>query len=125
MAKTRKQTHRSLFLNTVTYGTTCAAYLALRCLQQLRKEDGNLFPLAQKALQSEFYMDDVLTGSKDLAEAIALQRQLMTFLGKGQFPLRKWRSNCEEILQHLTKDSKSEKLLILDKDEPLKTLGLL
>jgi len=112
-------------LNTVTYGTTCAPYLALRCLQQLGKEEGDLYPLAQKALQSDFYMDDVLTGSGDLAEAIVLQRQLMTLLGRGQFPLRKWRSNCEEVLQHLTTDSKSEELLILDKDEPLKTLGLL
>jgi len=49
----------------------------------------------------------------------------MTLLGRGQFPLRKWRSNCEEVLQHLMTDSKSEELLILDKDEPLKTLGLL
>jgi len=49
----------------------------------------------------------------------------MTLLGRGQFPLRKWRSNYEEVLQHLTADSKSEELLILDKDEPLKTLGLL
>jgi len=94
-------------------------------LQQLGKEEGNLYPLAQKALQSDFYMDDVLTGSEDLAEAIALQRQLMTLLGRGQFPLRKWRSNCKEVLQHLMTDSKSEELLILDKDEPLKTLGLL
>jgi len=60
-------------LNTVTYSTTCAPYLALRCLQQLGKEEGNLYPLAQKALQSDFYIDDVLTGSEDLAEAIALQ----------------------------------------------------
>jgi len=112
-------------LNTVTYGTTCAPYLALRCLQQLGKEDGNLFPLAQEALQSDFYMDDVLTGSEDLAEAIALQKQLIILLERGQFPLRKWRSNREEILQHLTTDNKSEELLILDKDEPLKTLGLL
>lgn len=112
-------------MNTVTYGTTCAPYLALRCLHQLGEEDEEPFPLALKVLQSDFYMDDVLTGSDNLSEAIALQRQLMTLLSKEQFPLRKWRSNNEEILQHLAEESKADDLLVINKDEPLKTLGLL
>lgn len=82
-------------LNTVTYGTTCAPYLAMRCLKQLAIEEGDQFPLAQKELLTNFYMDDVLTGRDDLEEAIQLQRQLTALLAKNQFHLRKWRANDE------------------------------
>jgi len=49
----------------------------------------------------------------------------MVLLSKGQFPLQKWITNKEEILQHLTANSKSDELLVINKDEPLKTLELL
>lgn len=103
-------------LNTVTYGTNCAPFLAQRCLKQLGKEDVNRFPLALKALESDSYMDDVISGSDTLKEAIALQKQLMVLLSMGQFPPKKWRSNKEEILQHLEEDNKSDELLVMNKD---------
>lgn len=70
-------------------------------------------------------MDDVLTGSDDLSETFTLQKQFMSFLSKGQFPLRKWKCNNKEILQYLTEKSKSDDLLVMNKDKPVKMLGLL
>lgn len=67
-------------------------------------------------------MDDVLTGADTIAEAIALQ--LTDLLEKGQFHLRKWRSNDEKILNHLLEESKSEDSLILNKEALLKTLSV-
>lgn len=78
---------------TVTYGTNSAPYLAMRCLRQLALDDGDKHPLAAKALLSDFYMDDVLTGTDNLEETTTLQKQLMVLLARGQFNLRKWRSN--------------------------------
>jgi len=52
-------------------------------LSKLAKEEGALFPLAQKALSSDFYMDDVLIGSDSLEEIINLQKQLIALLPKG------------------------------------------
>ena len=49
-------------LLTVTYGTSCAPYLAIRTLHQLANEDGLKFPLAKLARLNDFYVDDVLTG---------------------------------------------------------------
>lgn len=112
-------------LNTVTYGTTCASFLAMRCLKQLAEEEGGNFPLARQVLKSDFYMDDVLTGADTVADAIALQKQLTDLLAKGQFHLRKWRSNDEQILNHLLEDSKSDDSLILNNKTSLKTLGVL
>jgi len=80
---------------------------------------------AVKVLESEFYIDDVLTGVDDLEEVIALQQQLTVLLANGQFSLRKWRANDARILIHLDEERKSDKLLTLNKEEPLKTLGLL
>ncbi|GJQ75542.1 hypothetical protein Trydic_g17627 [Trypoxylus dichotomus] len=61
-------------LNTVTYGTASAPFLAARTLRQLAIEDGNLFPLAKNALENNFYMDDVLTGANTIEKTIELQR---------------------------------------------------
>lgn len=53
-------------LKTVTYGTTTAPYLATRCLQQLAEDEAELHPIASKLTKTDFYVDDVMTGSDDL-----------------------------------------------------------
>ncbi|GFY33245.1 uncharacterized protein TNCV_1240951 [Trichonephila clavipes] len=48
-------------LNTVTYGTTCAPYLATRTIQQLSRDEGEHYPLAVSVTIRDIYMDDILT----------------------------------------------------------------
>lgn len=67
-------------------------------------------------------MDDVLTGGATYKEVTEVQQQLFELMKRGQFLLRKWRSNEAQILQHL--DQNTDALLTLDK-EAAKTLGLL
>ncbi|XP_011859594.1 PREDICTED: uncharacterized protein LOC105557062 [Vollenhovia emeryi] len=112
-------------LNTVTNGTACAPYLAMRCLRHLAEGEKKNYPAAAKILEDDFYMDDVLTGSDTIEGAAALQKELSELLARGQFPLRKWRSNDSRVLHHLAEDRKTDELFVLDKEEPLKTLGLL
>lgn len=112
-------------LNTVTYGTTCAPYLAMRCLRQLAEDDGAQYPQAAEALRRDFYMDDVLTGGNSIEEVTELQTQLSALLIGGRFELRKWRSNEPRTLSRLSEESKTNKLLVVDKHEAVKTLGLL
>jgi hypothetical protein len=57
-------------LKTVTYGTACAPFLAVRSLQQLAHENIQKYPLASKIILRDFYMDDLLTGTNSLNEAI-------------------------------------------------------
>lgn len=111
-------------LNTVTYGTSCAPYLAIRCLRELADKEADL-PLAARALKEDCYMDDVLTGARTLKEAIYLQKQFNELLLRGQFQLRKWRANDSRILQHLIEECKTNVLLRLDEKNAVKTLGLL
>ncbi|XP_055542678.1 uncharacterized protein LOC129728276 [Wyeomyia smithii] len=56
-------------LNTVTYGTKPAPFLATRTLTQLARDEGARFPLAARAVMEDTYMDDVITGSNDQEEA--------------------------------------------------------
>lgn len=109
-------------LTTVTYGTASAPYLATRCLKQLATEEGDHYPVAKQALFNDFYVDDVLIGSRTLNEAKELQLQLMVLLNNGCFKLRKWRSNNRQTLNNL---SQEDPLMVLDKQEPIKTLGIL
>ncbi|GFW55282.1 uncharacterized protein TNCV_116681 [Trichonephila clavipes] len=60
-------------LNTVTYGTTCAPYLATRTIQQLARDEGEHYLFAASVTIRDIYMDDILTGSSDLQEFQKLQ----------------------------------------------------
>ena len=55
-------------LQTVTYGTASAPYLATRCLKEiveLHKDDSEL----SKVVTSHFYMDDLMTGHDSVEQA--------------------------------------------------------
>lgn len=109
-------------LNTVTYGTGSTPFLTMQSLIQLSIEEGSKFPLAAPILIIDRFMNDIITGDDDLKTVISLQGELTALLARGQFPLR--RSNDERILQHLSHDSKADDLLILNKEELVKTLGI-
>lgn len=81
-------------LLTVTYGTTIARYLAIRCLIELGKLFKNQYPQVSNIIQHNFYVDDLLTRFDDLETAQECCQALNDILMSGCFPLRKWRSNC-------------------------------
>ena len=91
-------------LCTVTYGLGCAPYLALRCLRQLAIDEAESFPLASRTLLSDVYMDDILTGSSTVEEALALQRELDQLAKAGGFQLHKWASNSPELMRSIHND---------------------
>ncbi|XP_073949686.1 uncharacterized protein [Choristoneura fumiferana] len=86
-------------LNTVTYGTASAPYLATRCLKQLGLESSD--PVIQHSITHDFYVDDYLSGSSSISEAIQLGKGVIDSLSSAQLNLRKLRSNSTEILDAL------------------------
>ncbi|GJQ79320.1 hypothetical protein Trydic_g16187 [Trypoxylus dichotomus] len=68
-------------LNTVTYGTTSAPYLAERSLQQVAHENIEKFSAASRVILEDFYVDDLLTGTDNVEEAIHLCNDLELLLG--------------------------------------------
>ncbi|UYV78654.1 hypothetical protein LAZ67_16002290 [Cordylochernes scorpioides] len=110
-------------LLTVTYGTTSAPFLAMRTLQQLAEDEGQNYPEASRVTLNDFYVDDLLTGAQTIAETKELIDQLKDLMKKGGFHLRKWNSNCHEIVSHV-EEMNEEKKINLEKGAISKILGI-
>ncbi|GFU62399.1 integrase catalytic domain-containing protein [Trichonephila clavipes] len=91
-------------LNTVTYGTASAPFLAMRTLKQISIDEGENFPLAASVLCDDFYMDDVLSGANSLEVAKTLQHQLIDILQTAQMSLHKWCGNASELIPTTEKE---------------------
>ncbi|XP_055604029.1 uncharacterized protein LOC129752267 [Uranotaenia lowii] len=114
-------------LCTVTYGTKPAPFLATRTLRQLAMDEEVNFPLAARAVLDDTYMDDVITGTDDASEAGTLRSQLDELMSSGGFRLRKYASNCLEILGNIPQENLAipcSEGIPLDLNPSVKTLGL-
>ena len=109
-------------LNTITYGTSCASFLAIRALHQLADDEGAQHPIAAAVLKRDFYVDDLLTGAKTKQEAAFLRDDLIHLLQKGGFPLRKWESNDPSLVPECSTTSTTH--MSLDPNSTVKTLGI-
>ncbi|XP_077260483.1 uncharacterized protein LOC143896453 [Temnothorax americanus] len=96
-------------LNTLTYGLACFAFLAIRTLHQLAKDEGVEFPLGAIALLLETYMDDVLSGADTISRAKEIRRQLDRICMAGGFPLKKWSANEASILDEVPPEDRLQR----------------
>ncbi|XP_065094958.1 uncharacterized protein LOC135715992 [Ochlerotatus camptorhynchus] len=118
---------RVLELTTVTYGTASAPFQATRCLQQLADDESTDFPIGAQIAKEDFYVNDALSGTNSLPEALEAARQLEGLLKRGGFSLHKWCSNSNEFLDHIPND-RLEQPVPLEEYGPngvIKVLGLL
>ncbi|XP_076660602.1 uncharacterized protein LOC143363961 [Halictus rubicundus] len=110
-------------LNTVTFGLSAAPYLAIRCLTQLSRDEGHRFPQAGKILLRDFYVDDVLTGTSTIEEALSLREDLTQILKTARLTIRQWASNDLTLLTGLPEQA-INKRLYLGESSTFKTLGI-
>ncbi|XP_058808422.1 uncharacterized protein LOC131674012 [Phymastichus coffea] len=110
-------------LNTVTFGTASAPFLAIRTIQQLARDEAKDFPRASKILLRDFYVDDLVSGGETLEEILAIRDEMIALLRRGGFAIRKWASNHSSAL-----DSIDKTIFDLDcviKEDPIqKMLGI-
>ncbi|XP_047541815.1 uncharacterized protein LOC125074530 [Vanessa atalanta] len=112
-------------LLTVTFGTACAPYLAVRSMQELAYKECQNKPVIAKIILNDFYMDDVMTGADNLEDAYKIYKELTEVLAKGGFPLQKWKSNSKEILAKIWKaKGNTDEELRIKVDDTTKILGL-
>ncbi|XP_075167690.1 uncharacterized protein LOC142239810 [Haematobia irritans] len=112
-------------LTTVTFGVNCAPYLALRTLLKLAEDEEHRFPVGAKILRESMYVDDALVGVHSIPDGLEARNELTEILKSGGFHLRKWTSNCKEILQNLPREYLlNEEFLNFDDKSNAKTLGI-
>lgn len=109
-------------LNSLTYGTASAPYIATKCLVSLASSSSNN---VEQAIRRDFYVDDYLGGGNTIEETIQLSKGVSSILKSAQFNLRKWNSNCPEIIKNISVNSEPiTKELNLDHNSSSKTLGI-
>ena len=81
--------------------TAADPFLATRTLKQLAIDESHRFPKTSKAALSDFYVDDILSGANSVNDVISLQKELTAMLNAGGMHLRKWCSNCPELLKNI------------------------
>lgn len=112
-------------LNTVTFGTASAPFLAIRTLQQLAKDECSHWPLAARATLKCFYVDDLLTGADTLEDATTLQAELIGMMSSANFNLRKWSTNCADLLTNIPiQHREPQEVISLGEAESIKMLGV-
>lgn len=70
-------------LNTVTYGTSCAPFLAIRTLKQLCENEKANFPRAAEIAQNHFYVDDLLAGADSVDSAREIIHEIQGLMSAG------------------------------------------
>lgn len=112
-------------LCTVTYGTSAAPFMAIRTLHHLADCEKENFSRASYITKRDFYVDDLITGARNINEAVKLQDEMLQLCKKGCLILRKWCSNHNEILDRVPNEMRATSHdLNFHEDNSTKTLGV-
>ena len=85
----------------VTFGVSASSFIANMCMKQNAINLAHEFPLAAKAVEQSFYVDDGLTGADNVETAVKLQKELQGVFSRGGFLLHKWNSSESAVLKHI------------------------
>ncbi|XP_036317473.1 uncharacterized protein LOC118732444, partial [Rhagoletis pomonella] len=111
-------------LDTVTYGTKPASFLAIRAMQQLGRDGALVYPVGAETIHHGFYVDDMIFGADSVDEAKVVLNQTKKLLTLGNFHLRKWCSNDDRVLADIGGNDRQDFLTFDDGASITKTLGL-
>lgn len=114
------QNIRCYELQTITYGTASASFLATRCLQQLSLDFESIHPKACGIIRRDFYVDDLLTGADSAQVLEELLCQIVNILKSAGFHLRKWLINSSINL----KDTDHSQICQIGNNDESRTLGV-
>ncbi|XP_065157275.1 uncharacterized protein [Atheta coriaria] len=118
------QEMRSYELQTVTYGTAPASYLAIKALREAARSVEDQYPIGARACLKDFYVDDLFTGTDTKEELSKLRREVEAVLLTGGFRLNKWASNCEEVLADISTLHQRDGVIIHEAGNPISALGV-
>ena len=74
----------------VTFGVAPSSFITNMCVKQNSLDHCDKYPLATKAVNDSFYVDDGLTGTDTVDGVNHLQWQLQSWFSLARFQLKKW-----------------------------------
>lgn len=117
---------RDFAMNRLTFGTSCAPFIAIRCVNQLAEDEILKYPDASIVMTKDTYVDDVISGGDDVPAVQKLQRELSEMMRSGGFELKKWASNVSEVLEMVPESDRELKLPVeLNSNDTIKALGII
>ncbi|GFT56268.1 uncharacterized protein TNCV_130481 [Trichonephila clavipes] len=90
----------------VTFGEKSSPFLLAATIKHHIKNYEISYPLAYKVLNEYLYVDDLITGTNAVNEALELSKHTKLILKYANMNLKKWKTNSIELSQ----ESKYEKL---------------
>ena len=112
-------------LNTVTFGTAAAPFLATRCLKESANLVKDRLPLAARVIANDFFLDEMITDTDDLQTAWNIRNQVVSSLKQVGFNLRKWCSNRPELMDKQDQiSSTTTQMVDFGSQEESKKLGI-
>lgn len=91
-------------METVFFGNASAPHVAISSVEQNARDFKRAYPIAAIKAQSDFYIDNMLSGAKTRPEAIKLQQESRELFNAGGFNLRQWVSNDPDSLIGIPED---------------------
>ena len=105
----RSQVHEPLKdyrMTRVAFGVSASSFIANMCVKQNSLDHAADYPLAAKAVDDSFYVDDGLTGADSIESVIRLQKELQSLFSCAGFLLRKWNSSEATVLEQIPTELK-------------------
>jgi hypothetical protein len=99
--KSKEEPLKHYTINCVTFGLAPSSFLATYSLVFAARRFAEQFPEASKVIMSCFYVDDFVFTFDDLKKGLEIRDQIRYILLQISFPMRKWSSNCPQLLENL------------------------
>ena len=115
----------TLRLTSLPFGLNCSPFIAISCLKELARSQITLYPKSSYIILNDSYIDDFVSGTDSLDEAISICKNLQEICFSAKFNLRKWSSNNEELLKTLETASNNKTNSFEIQRESTKVLGIL
>ncbi|XP_055308472.1 uncharacterized protein LOC129572529, partial [Sitodiplosis mosellana] len=108
-------------LLTVSFGTSSAAFQAIRSVHEVGERIKSSNPSLASAIQKNFYVDDFLKSFSSTDTAFKFRKELDDTLNEYGFKLRKWKTNEQRILENVDDTDREE---CISFESTFKTLGI-
>ncbi|XP_008186006.1 uncharacterized protein LOC103310227 [Acyrthosiphon pisum] len=114
-------------MNRVTFGQKCSPFISIRTLHKLIDDEASNDETLKAIVHQDLYVDDIVTGTSTLSEALELTQNLITLFEKGKFELRNWSSNSEQLLTRIPMEHRQVLPITFEERDSccMKVLGLM